>query len=698
MDNLRLDRSLGLWNPSSTLLWTACEADEARQRVGSAVLGWLVDDVDGSDRSARELVERLKQFARGAKLVKVTRRTARVFAWDQTQSGTTIGAEMNSNGYPDLADFVARRLEGQAVLPGLGGLRRIVSGGLDNQAELLTEPVLDQTTPFSLIVRIRVLSFPGRATPVVVLDLSRRIWTRSLKKAAVRKLSAYALPDGTRTALRFTLQPRRMTTERGSTYTYQPGADFAPIARKFGLQLEMASNEIAAGGHLLTGCRLFVVHKHGVGERVKAKQGVPDLDKMVAFRHAAEILAPYRLRPWDGLVEVPSATRAVRDRNQRWRDRDADEDHREAFEQWREEAKADIAACYKGMHHIVIAYHGSCYNDAARAVSLLDKVLDGHVRVQPIRIPIDVHGSRTSLPQPPVRTPRSRAELRAQAWKPFVAEVQRYQDKAGERIDGILVIAPEWYDRSSAHDDPVNKRAGRIILARELGVPVQYLRPEQEDELRFETRLMMAWLDLAWKTIGRVNVDKLAAVMAQVYGSVPTDGAPAVLPPDRVLAVGILRRNRTRLTNEKSFVPFAIELDAERGTCSARFARERGQSYEITRLLPLPEALVELASSGPIQLATTSTNRREQLQERSQHFFHEAITDFYQRAERPLILIGAVACRDMWPWLADTKIDPQNVVIGQHPHAEADWGNVRIVRVRSQNAPKVLFDGYFEGT
>ncbi len=95
-----------------------------------------------------------------------------------------------------------------------------------------------------------------------------------------------------------------------------------------------------------------------------------------------------------------------------------------------------------------------------------------------------------------------------------------------------------------------------------------------------------------------------------------------------MLTVGILRRHMTRLANEKSFVPFAIELDVQRGTCSARFARKRGQSYEITRLLPLPNALVELASSGPIQLATDRTNRREQLRERSERFFHEAITDF----------------------------------------------------------------------
>jgi hypothetical protein len=175
------------------------------------------------------------------------------------------------------------------------------------------------------------------------------------------------------------------------------------------------------------------------------------------------------------------------------------------------------------------------------------------------------------------------------------------------------------------------------------------------------------------------------------------DGAPVVLPPDRVLAVGILRRNGTRLANEKSFVPFAIELDVERGTCSARFARERGPKSEITPPLPLCDALVELASSGPIQLATDRKARKEQLLERSQSFFHEVITDFCQRAERPLVLIDAVACREVWPWVADTRLDSENVLIAGHPHAEADWGDVRIVRVRTQNAPKVLFDRYFEG-
>ena len=704
-DNLRLDRGLGVWSISPALLWTLREPEEASRRVGIAALGWLTDDVPVRDAQVGEMVQNLRQLTRESRLVDVTRRKARVFAWDQTRSGTTLNAPTNREGYADLADFVARRLEGEEVLPGLGRLRRIASGRLDsNQAELLTEPVMDQSTPFSLVVRVRVLSFPGRPTPVVVLELSRRIWSRVLVKPAVRELSAYALPDGAQIALRFTLVRRRLTAESRAVYAYQPESDFAPIARTYGLRLDLTGDQIAAGGYALPGCKLLVVHKHGVGERVEVKQGVPDLDKMVAFRRVEELLAPSGLRAWNSLVEIRTATRSVKDRNQKWRDRDADDDHRGAFDQWQTEAKNDISACFAAAHHVVVAFHSSCYDDAERVRALLNELLDGRVRVQLVPMPHDVHGPRSALPQPQVKTPASRdfAELRVQAWKPFAAEVRRYQDEAGAPINGILVVAPEWYDVSQLHDDAVNKRSGRLTLARELRVPVQYLRPEREDGQHFrrnqdpaklfETRLMMAWLDLAWKNIGRVKSVELAEVTENIYGAPSSDREAAVLPPDRVLAIGIVRRNETRLANEKSFVPFAIELDLDSGTCSARFARERGPGFEITPLQPLSTTLVELASSGPIHLAVANAGRKDQLQERSERFFHEVITDFCQRTKRPLLLIDAVTCRGVWPWVADARLDSENVSFTGHPHAEADWGDLRIVRIRTQNARNLSID------
>lgn len=710
-DNLRLDRKLGLWGSVPTILWTACGPDEAKTRVTGATHGWLIDDVTVHDTAIGELIQRLKRSAADGTLLRVTRRKAQVYAWEHNRSGTTKPAAINRDGYPDLADFVARQIEGNEIWPGLGRLRRMASGELDSgQAELMTDPVLDQPTPFSLVLRVQVLSFPGRQTPVVVLEISRRVWARTLKKAPTHEASAYAFPDGTRTALRFTLQRTRTKSEQGSTYSYQPEGDFAPIARAFGLPLEMTGAEIAAEGHRLRGCRLFVVYKHGMGERPLVKQGVPDLDKMSAFRRVEDLLVPLGLQAWQGLAEIPTATRAVKHRNQKWRDRDDDDAHRETFEHWKKEAKADIAACYAGEHHIVLGYHPISHEDATRARTLLSELLGDQVRVELIPTPFEVHGARAALPQPLVKAPRSRdyAELRSKAWKPFIAEVRRYQTNVGMPIDGILVLAPEWYDGSTAHDDPVNKRAARITLARELHVPVQYLRPAHEDGqvLRhnenpaksFETRLMMAWLDLAWKNIGRVRGDELARVAAQIYRKDPAGDVPPVLPPDRVLGVGILRRNATgRLANEKSFVPYAIELDVERGTCSARFAREQGSTFEITPLLLLREALVELAASAPIQLAIDKSDRKRQLQERSEHFLHTVITEFCQQAVRPLVLIDAAECRGIWPWIADAKLDRENILIDGHTHAEEDWGDVRIVRVRTQSAPKVLFDRYFEG-
>lgn len=706
--NLRLDRRLGIRAPSPTILWAACPPAEAGKQVADGVLGWLVDDVPVDHPDCGELVRRLRQLHREDDLVVASRRTAQVFSWKQSRGGTAALSEGNSCGYPDLADFVVRSLEGEEVLPGLGPLRRVASGRLDtNQAELITEPVETISTPFSLVVRVRVLSYPGRATPVIVLEFSRRIWARVLKRARVKELSAYALPQGSTTALRFTLARRRAVSAHRTSYSYEPDADFPPIARANGLPVSMSGDKIAVEGHRLPGCPLLVTHKHGVGERVEAKHGVPDLDKMVAFRRIAALLAPFGLRPWEGLTEIPSSTRAIKDRNQKWRRRDEDDDHRAAFRRWQAEAKADIAACYSGTHHVVVGYHPSCYRDAQRVESLLRELLDDRVRAQLIPLPQDVHGPRAALPRPVMKKPQNRdyAELRVLAWEPFVAEVKRYQEDTGAQIDGVLVIAPEWYDGGQAHDDPVNKRAGRIVLAKELRVPVQYLRPEQEDgqkvrrdndpAVRFETRCIMAWLDLAWKNIGRVRVTGLASV-ASGFGIVSKDGDRALLP-DHVLALGIMRRNETQLANERSFVPFAIELDVERGTCSARFAREQGSNFEISGLLPLREAIVELARSGPIHLSTSKTNRRDHLQERSQLFFHEVITDFCRRAERPLVLIDAIACRSVWPWVADARLDPENIVIAGHPHAETDWGNVSIVRVRPQNAPKVLFDRGFVG-
>ena len=685
---LRLDRGLGRYGRSPTVVWTAAEPDPARKRFQDAVIGWIVNDLSRFGNSLPAgTMEQLRRITDDGRLLRIERRKSRVFDWSSTRSGTTEPGIANRQGYSDLADFAARRLQGKELFPGLGPVQRVVSGNLSaNTAELLTYPVVDQNTPFSLVVNLKVLSYPGRSAPVVELAFSKRFWMRRVRSATARELRAFALPKDRNAALQFSLR-RQRDVNRSESTPYSPDEDFAPIARRYGLPTNMTGHEILAEGSLIEDCPLFVVHRQGVGERIDTKMGVPDLDKLEAFRAAAELLEPCGLEPWQGLTEIATPTRPIKDRNQKWRGGGSE------FEQWQLDMIERIRSSYGGAHHIVVGYHQSCYEDARHACDTLSERLGKGVRTQLVPIPSDVHGPQTGLVRP-----QARAELRADAWNPFVDQVRRYIRDADIPVNGVLIIAPEWYenDGRTAHDDPVNKRAGRIALARNLRMPVQYLLPIREGSLRnpeedFEARAVMAWLDLAWKTLGYVDARRLNHVVGDIYGSTPPGNSQA---PDRILALSILRQNRTRgRANRTSFIPVAIELDVRRGVCQARFAREKADGgIEIIPRKPIPQAIVDLAASGPIALGDW-----RQRGERSQFFFHDVITEFCQRASNPLVMIDAVACRGAWPWVADSKLDPSNVVIGNHPHAEADWGDVSIVRVRHDNAPKVLLDATVTG-
>jgi RNaseH domain of pPIWI_RE/pPIWI_RE module N-terminal domain/MID domain of pPIWI_RE len=705
-DNLRLDRGLGLRN-DPVILWTAAEPEQAVQRMSGAITGWLVDDV-GPPEGGSGALARLRSLARSGALLMLSRRSARVFAWDHTTGNTAFPVpRMNSDGYADLADFVARRLEGLELFRELSPLRRIVSGDLKaNEAGLITAPHVSVAEPFSLVVRVRVLTFASLPIPVVELEVAKRLWARSLAHASTRTLNAYAFPSDRQTAIQFTLERRAGQDGQGNrVWRYEPGNDFAPVMRAFGLPTGLTGDDIAAGILQVEHCPLYVVHKYGVVDRRAStlKYGVPDSDKRVVLRVITERLASDGFRPWTGLREIPTRLRSITDRHQQWRNHDNLDDVKQAqYRVWLKEAQASIAACYANAHDIVIGYHSTCRADAEKARDVLTEILGGRLTVELIRIGPATHGPRAQLPGADIRAPEERARVRSEAWRDFADGVRHYQRDRGRNVHGVLIIAPQYYDNFKGRDDEINKRAARLTLASTLGVPVQYLLPEQEDGEHFgpgqnpadlfEARIMAAWLDLAWKTLGRVRSARLAGELNKLYYE------SGVRPPDRILAVGILRRNETRRFGETTFVPYAIELDVTSGVCRARFARWRDGRLDITLMTPLPDTLVELARSGPLNLAPERGDRFKLLVDRSEAFFRQAITEFCQSSERPLVLIDADTCRRYWTWLADRNIDPSNIRVAGEAHVEADWGDASIVRVRTRNAPKVLFDQFYAVT
>lgn len=712
-DTLRMDRQLGRYGNTREILWTTTEQLPACEIINAAVKRWLVNEVAGLVRSdeATAALEQLKQLAGKNHAIHTITREATPFWWEATQSRTT--KPHAKTGYADLADAVARHLAGRVVFPGLTGLRRIAGRELQaNQAELMTEPIIIGVNErFSLVVRIRIFSYPGRMTPVITIEFSRRVWTSGIKlRASGRRVSGYAFPKESDRAFQFTLESARQDDGK---FRFELGDDFGPLKRFFFHTVD--AEWIFREGHRDQNCKVLVVQKHGIGERSKAKSGVPDVDKMDGFRGIHTALAEIGLVPWTGLQLIETSTRPPEDSNQHWRKWDSDDDKtQQVYAKWLREVEQNILACYAGEHNVVLGVQPGygAEDDAKIAEDYLTKISHGVVHIERIPIPSDVHGPSDKLPGKNVKDPQERARLRAYAWQPFIEVVKQYKMSTGRSIDGVMILAHEWYEGSDGpvHDDMINKRAARLALATGLGVPVQYLCPQKEDmdtkakTQEFRDRTVIAWLDLAYKSMGRLRPGKLLDEARKVYGG----DEPTLFGnyPDRVMALGIVRRNQQRfIGNERSFLPFAIELDIATGNCAANLVYGDATTGRAIHLgwLPLPQALIALARLGPVQLYTAPKGaskelRQREIEERSQAFFKECIADAAKRGLNPLVIVDADTARSAWPWLTDARIDPTNVELAGGFNAQSAWPALRLVRVRTQNSPKVLWGNRYEGT
>lgn len=711
---LRMDRRLGRYDVAHEILWTESEEVQACETSNNAVNRWLVNEVACLIRSdeAATALEQLKQLARKNRAITTATRKATPFWWETTQTRTTKPHE--KTGYADLADAVARRLAGRVVFPGLSGLRRIAGGELlANQAELITEPLIfGANERFSLVVRIHIFSYPGRTDPVIAIEFSRRVWTTRIKlRTSGRTTRGYAFPKDSNRAFQFTLENARQTDGK---FRFELGDDFGPLKRYFSHKVD--ADWIFREGHRDQNCKVFVVLKHGIGERSNAKSGVPDVDKMDGFCGIQTALAEIGLVPWTGLKLIETSTRPPEDSNQHWRKRDSDDGKiQQVYAEWLREVEENIVACYVGEHNVVLGVQPGydVEDDAVIAEDYLTKITQGLVNIERIPIPPDVHGPRDKLPGRDITKPQDRAQLRVEAWQPFIDVVKHYKISTGRSIDGVMILAHEWYEGSDGtiHDDMINKRAARLALATGLGVPVQYLCPQKEENgtkakktQDFRDRTVIAWLDLAYKSMGRLRPGKLLDEARKVYGG----DEPSLFGtyPDRVMALGIIRRNQHRfISNERSFLPFAIELDVATGNCTANFVYEDATTGRATHLgwLPLPQALVALARLGPVQLYTDPKNagrelRQREIEGRTQAFFKECIADTAKRGLNPLVIIDADSSRSAWRWLADERIDPANVELAGGFNAQSAWPALRLVRVRTQNSPKVLWGNRYEGT
>ena len=108
----------------------------------------------------------------------------------------------------------------------------------------------------------------------------------------------------------------------------------------------------------------------------------------------------------------------------------------------------------------------------------------------------------------------------------------------------------------------------------------------------------------------------------------------------------------------------------------------------------LTQTIQLLTINGPSYLIHkgTDTSIREERKRLTQQFLYEALVERTRLHPEVLVLADSVTLKGVWPWLADERLDPRNIVFNQENHAEQDFPNATFVRIRQDHAPKGIMD------
>ena len=538
---IRTSDDLGCGFKAQALLFTRSRGAPAMTAANAAVAIWAGKVLAASKDFKPETVRALEDLALAGRAVRAAERETEVFGWDVNRQTGSARTPQGTGLYTALVDYLGLQLEGQEIYPYAGPMRRVLDETLNqNTVSLMTEPITlpvkgkMEEVRFSLGITLSTETYPGRSLPMVQVSHTKHVFAREPRTGSTRT-GGHLFPAGETRALRFSVD-RQLTLDDG----------YMTLAAEYDLPTTTTTQAIARNGtrrgREWQGHQLVLNHHHGHAETDSAMRGVPVLDQLRSFERLAALLAPLGLTPWKGIEEIPTAYGEQGDADARWQNLFQDDqeevparaskkpktekqlqkekDEEEAdIREWSERMFSDIDTHYNGAHHIVLAHAEGYSEDARIARTNLLTLLGERAIVTLKALPEGVHGPKDHLAGHDLKKPAERADVRAQAWLPFVRTMRTYMDEQTDRpVNGIIVMAPIWYadpvTGQPRRDDKINKRLGRITLNRELGLLVQYLLPQARlrsgnlkprEEKAFRFRTVNAWRDLAWKNLGKIN-------------------------------------------------------------------------------------------------------------------------------------------------------------------------------------------------
>ncbi|MBN3895216.1 MAG: DUF3893 domain-containing protein [Nostoc sp. NOS(2021)] len=530
--------------------------------------------------------------------------------------------------------------------------------------------------------------------------------------------------------------------------------DFEILRRELKLPLQsFDGQQIALGKASTDSCQVVLTYRNGLQDNSEEDEdslgkygietGVPEIDKLDALEAIAKILNPLGIKIFDGYTKVPSkhklddtASRMINlptllggvlealETNsnleftakylEKLNDNQIDdllskhfgirleeiEWGRKAFQFNRftpnqtndlqtiiQANQAAMQRLYPNEQPRLFIFCEADLETEAKLLQEITKVLWGNtLEIFINRLPANTHGPREVLPGKDLKN-KERSRKRIEAWESTAKQIED-----PNKPTFSLIMARQFYpdptgQNTVKHDDKVNKPSTRQALAK-VGSGVQFLLPiaktRKSKHLKladFFHRMQSALKDLFSAHSGRI--DGVKEKVDKYLQNIPPEARPK-----EILGFTIVRKQRGRARGviENTFLAVAMRLNVDTGKCELCCAYEKG-NLEISPWFSFPDALAFIAQLTPIKLANDKAVRKT----RFMKFVKQIVSNSVEDGMQPLVMIDSSNCVQLWDWLADSRINANQINLGQQfENMQDEWQGARLIRIRQELAPGII--------
>jgi len=689
------------------------DEDVVRRKIGEAVAAWCAGTLA---RFAERVGLRSGVVAGLGDLV----HAGRLVDVERTEAAMPPDAKQAFLPARDaLLAIVARELAGVEPFadPRIGPLHRVVrSKSDDNSVDFVSWPFESEGGLVSAVMKVFVETAPWTSSPIVRVEASKRRWCPSVPApyhfGRQKNVVAYAMLRDRHVAVNM---PLSLTRERTPADIDTPAYVLSMLSGRQVDKVGRSLSEILSKGpdeRVFIGLPYKTTYE-GLLPRGGPQAGASTRDNVEAFAAVEAALAPYGFTRASGegvrvwrlhgsgkpvFLKPAHLARAIAARTEDAVGRPSwpnevgmpvtTEDHDEELARLRvaNDARLDRAHGAGTKLRIRVFARTALEHDVTRLA--VEALFGDRVSVDAALLPPNTHGPFRIGDR---RPQRARSDAVLEAWREacdlFIADAERVAPEAPRLA---LVIAPMTFSLEvngkirRLRDDRVAKPAARTALAEYAGANSQFLVPWSEragltaDELTgFLLRAQAALNDLVFGHAGLM--EPLGIALAKAFPDEKTR-------PTCILALTVIKKNRSQTGGDKSAVLAAIRVDAETAKCTVRLGWRYGGTPDVTPWVPYGEALRRVAATT---VGSIGTGRPEYLATTGA-FVRTVLDDLVQQGERALVLIDATGLSGLWPWIADRGITGSMVVDGNTVDPAVAYPGFRFVRLRSRGIPRVV--------